>query len=281
MEKILRFYPLKTNATPTDDLVQIGEPDLFTYQKTFDCVHISCTFSFDRKEAERLYNVYSKSFRNVSIGGVAFSDPGGEFIPGRYIKSGYVITSRGCPNNCWFCDVPKREGNIRELEIKQGYNVLDSNLLACSDEHIKNVFKILKAQKNKAEFTGGIETARLKEWHIKLFADLKPKQIFFAYDTPNDKEPLFEAGKLLLNNGFTLSSHVLRCYVLIGYKGDTFDKAEKRLNETIEAGFLPMAMLYRDHENNEPEKKWKQYQREWANIIIVSSKIKKLNYGKL
>jgi len=40
-------------------------------------------------------------------------------------------------------------------------------------------------------------------------------------------------------------------------------------------------MLYIDHENNEPEKKWKQYQREWANIVIVSSKIKKLNCGKL
>jgi hypothetical protein len=32
----------------------------------------------------------------VKVGGPAFSAPGGDFIPGRYMKRGYVITSRGC-----------------------------------------------------------------------------------------------------------------------------------------------------------------------------------------
>jgi len=280
MDKILRVFPRRTKATPNDDLVQIGEPDLFTYQKDFDSIHISCAFTYDKKYCEEtLYSAYYNHFAiEPKIGGVAYGHPGKEFISGMYIKHGYVITSRGCPNSCWFCDVPKREGNIRELEIKEGHNVLDSNLLACSDNHITNVFKMLKNQKQKAEFTGGIEAARLKEWHVKLFADLKPKQIFFAYDTPNDKEPLFYAGELFKKyNLYPLKkSHVLRCYVLIGYKSDTFEKAELRLKATIKAGFMPMAMLYRDKENNEPDKKWKQFQREWANIVIVSSKIKEL-----
>jgi hypothetical protein len=74
--------------------------------------------------------------------------------------------------------------------------------------------------------------------------------MFFAYDTPDDRDPLFEAGKLLLENGFTRQSQSLRAYVLIGYPGDSFDKAEKRLNETMIAGFLPFAMLYRDQTGN-------------------------------
>jgi hypothetical protein len=37
--RILRVFPRKTKATPNDDLVQIGEPDLFTYQKDFDYIY--------------------------------------------------------------------------------------------------------------------------------------------------------------------------------------------------------------------------------------------------
>lgn len=52
---------------------------------------------------------------------------------------------------------------------------------------------------------------------------------------------LFEAGKLLKKYDF---KDQLRSYCLIGYRGDTFQKAEKRLRECYQAGFLPMAMLY-------------------------------------
>ena len=48
-----------------------------------------------------------------------------------YMKPGYVITSRGCPNRCWFCAVPKREGyQLRELPVTDGWIVADDNLLA-------------------------------------------------------------------------------------------------------------------------------------------------------
>ena len=41
---------------------------------------------------------------------------GGDFVPGRYLAPGYVITSRGCPNRCWFCSVWRREGALREFQ---------------------------------------------------------------------------------------------------------------------------------------------------------------------
>ena len=57
----------------------------------------------------------------VHMGGPAFNMPGGDFVPGMYLKKGYVITSRGCPNRCWFCSVPRREGGrLRELPITEG-----------------------------------------------------------------------------------------------------------------------------------------------------------------
>ena len=50
---------------------------------------------------------------------------------------------------------------------------------------------MLKRQKHRPEFTGDIEAKLLKSWHVELFRQVKPKQIFFAYDTPNDM-PLLE-----------------------------------------------------------------------------------------
>jgi hypothetical protein len=66
-----------------------------------------------------------------------------------YLKHGYVITSRGCNNACWFCKVPTREGGLRELPITAGHNILDDNFLGCSEKHIRAVFEMLKTQPKK------------------------------------------------------------------------------------------------------------------------------------
>ncbi|MCL2174431.1 MAG: hypothetical protein FWB73_00150 [Treponema sp.] len=244
--KIARVFPRRNNATPIDALAFIGSPDLFSQKIEVDKVHISVTFTWDIQEAERLYKEWNQ-IAPTEIGGPALNQRGEDFIPGMYLKKGYVITSRGCPNKCWFCSVWKREGDLRELPITDGYNVLDDNLLSCSDIHIKNVFAMLARQKKRPIFSGGLEAKNLKKWHVEELFKLKPKEVFFAYDTADDKEPLFEAGKLLFENGFNTRSQNLRCYVLMGYQGDTFEKAESRITDTMKAGFMPYAMLYRDN----------------------------------
>lgn len=235
---MIRVFPRRTKATPIDNFSYVGDPPLL-FPPEADKIEISVTFEWDLKEAERLKKEWS-IIAPVEIGGPATGIPGGDFIPGRYLKQGYVITSRGCRNRCWFCSVWKREGDIRELPITEGNNILDDNLLDCSDNHIKAVFKMLYKQKKQVEFTGGLEAALLKEWHIEELKKLNPLHMFFAYDTPDDKDPLFEAGKLLKKHGFT--NRKLRAYVLIGYPKDTFEKAEERLYDTLKAGFMPMAM---------------------------------------
>lgn len=259
------MFPRRTRATPADEFAYVGLPHLYTEA---DEVHISVTFTWDLPVAEYLEKEW-RQVAPVKIGGPATGERGGDFEPGVYLKPGYVITSRGCPNHCWFCSVPWREGALRELWIRDGWNVLDDNLLACSDEHVEQVFRMLSRQKQKAEFTGGLEAIRLKEWHAIRLAVLKPKQIFFAYDTPDDYEPLVNAGKMLRDAGFSEGTHILRSYVLIGYPKDTFEDAEKRLYQTIAAGFLPMAMLYRD-KSGFVSKEWAKFQRLWARPAIVA-----------
>src|SRR5665648_585676 len=96
---------------------------------------------------------------------------------------------------------------------------------------------------------------------------------------PADYEPLVNAGRLLQDAGFKMSSHIMCCYVLIGYRGDTFEKAEKRLIDTIKAGFVPYAMLFKDRAGN-IDTEWAKFQREWCRPIIVMTKIAKVVKGK-
>ncbi len=267
---IARVFPRRTNATPSDLYSFHTEPGWFIPDDITE-VAVSVAFTWDLPRAEYLARAW-KHIAPVTIGGPGTGMKGEGFEPGRYLKPGYVITSRGCPNKCWFCDVWRREGNVRELPIRSGNNVLDDNLLACSEKHIRAVFKMLKAQKGRKEFTGGLEAARLKDWHIDLLVDLKPKQMFFAYDTADDYEPLIEAGKKLAKAGFTVERKITRCYVLIGDPNDTFTAAEKRLHQALVAGFIPMAMLYRN-KSGKYDTAWRRLQRQWARPAMI--KIKK------
>jgi hypothetical protein len=268
--RLIRVFPRKTNATPTDELAVIGEPDLFSEA---DRVHISVTFTWDMKEAERLYRLW-KNVAPTEIGGPATGEKGGDFIPGMYLSKGYVITSRDCPNKCWFCNVWRREGVLRELPITDGYNVLDDNILSCSENHIKAVFTMLAKQKEKPEFTGGLEPTKLKQWHIDEMIKLKTKKMFFAYDGPEDREPMYEAGKLLKKNNLKIRSNVPHAYCLVGFPNDTFEVAEKRLIECLDFGFIPMAMLYRDN-TGKRSIEWMRFQTTWARPAIIWVKYRK------
>lgn len=272
-EKIIRVFPRRTNATPDDEDVRINcFPELFDEA---DEIHISVAFTWDLKRAEELENQW-RQVAPVKIGGPALNEPGGYFIPGMYMKKGYVITSRGCNNRCWFCSVPSREGyKVRELPVTDGWILTDDNLLACSDQHITQVFDMLKRQPCRPQFVGGLEAKLLNPDMAIRLKDLKPESMFFAYDTPDDLDPLIQAGQYLQNAGFRKGDHNVRCYVLCGYPKDTFEKAERRMREAWDVGFFPMAMLYRDFKG-ETNHDWRAFQREWANPIITATKIKEL-----
>jgi hypothetical protein len=264
--KIARVFPRRTNATSVDEYAFLGEPGLFV-PKDITEVHVSVTFSWDLPEAERLAASWSR-IAPVKIGGPATGMRGEDFLPGRYLKPGYVITSRGCHNNCWFCSVPKREGPVRELPIVEGNNVLDDNLLACSDVHIRKVFNMLGRQKRgTVKFTGGLEAKRLSPWHVEMLKALRPKRMYFAYDTLDDLPPLEEAMRLFREAEYG-SPNNLRCYVLIGYPGDTFREAEHRLQTVLGIGMCPMAMLYRG-EIGETTAEWRRFQRAWARPAMI------------
>lgn len=262
--KLIRVFPRRTKATPIDLLSVVGRPPGFFDEA--DEVHVSVTFTWDLPAAERL----EKQWRHVAptkIGGPATGMRGEEFTPGRYLRPGYVVTSRGCPNRCWFCSVPKREGALRELPVTEGWNVLDDNVLACGRDHLDAVFEMLGRQREAVQFTGGLEAARFEAWHAERIAALHTKQVFFAYDTPDDLYRLERAAALMFERWSPRGKRV-RAYVLGGYQGDTLAAWEARLREVLALGVVPMAMLYRD-EAGKTAPEWRQLQRQWARPAMV------------
>jgi hypothetical protein len=262
---IARVFPRRTKATPNDALAFVGGPGLFP--PAVDEVHISVTFTWDLREAERLAREW-RPIAPVKIGGPATGMRGEDFRPGMYLRPGYVITSRGCPNRCWYCAAWKRDGQIRELPIQHGWNVLDDNLLACSRDHIARVLAMLGNERHQAEFTGGLEATRFEPWIAERLRSIKPKQLFFAYDTPDDWEPLKRAAEACWDAGFTKASHSIRAYVLVGWSKDTMEAAERRLRNVLALGIVPMAMLWRN-DDGKRDAEWIHFAKLWARPASV------------
>jgi hypothetical protein len=265
---IARVFPRRTRATPRDALAFVGDPP--AVPPRVDAVYISAAFTWDLPEAERLKRAWSH-IAPVAIGGPATGMPGADFKPGVFLELGYTITSRGCPNNCWYCCVWKREGRqVRELPIEEGWIIQDDNLLACSDKHILAVIDMLRRQKKPRQFAGGLEAARFEQWKAEAIASVKPKQVFFAYDLPEDFEPLAVAADLCWKVGFTKESHKVRAYVLCGYPGDTLEQADKRMNAVLGLGVVPMAMRWMPDD----ARAWDVFQRRWARPAIICDGMK-------
>lgn len=261
-DKTIRVFPRRTKWTPNDELSFIGEPPIIGKPPDRP-VYVSCSFTWDINESERLYRAWKTYYSKVYIGGPAFGDAGNTFTPGKFIKNGVVITSRGCPKDCPWCFVQEREGQIRELPVAEGHIIQDNNLLACSIEHVRKVFNMLSAQKHSAVFMG-MDAELLTQEHTDMLNSIKVDRVFFAYDHCGNTYHLEKTAEMLSN----YSRDKKRCYVLIGYYGDdTVVKAEKRLLKIWDLGFMPYSMFYRNG-----NMKKKHITKEWQDLTRIFSR---------
>jgi len=271
---ILRVFPRRTNATPTDDMAFIGDPPLPAFRPEADEVHVSCTFTWDKQEAARLVQAWGLYYPIVRVGGPAFYAIGDEFVLGRYVKEGMVMTSRGCPNNCEFCFVPQREGKLRLLEIKAGWDILDNNLLACPRDHIEAVLDMLAEQSQKARFTGGLQASRIEPWFAGRLGKMRLDILYTAYDRNGQEDGVERAVRLLRNAG--LRQRQVGCYVLVGQEWDTLGDAKERCEWVKEIGAMPFAMYHQDRNSNgKIPKDWGDFVRSWSRPAAIFAKDRK------
>jgi hypothetical protein len=260
-EPVIRVFPVRTKWTPTDNLAFVGAYPMFLDMPRNTPVAISVTFSWHKEMAERIAGSWRDHFDDVRIGGPAYEDPGDEFVPGRFIKAGCTITSRGCPKNCGWCVVPEREGRIRELVIRPGWIVQDNNLLACSEKHIRAVFDMLRQQGRAIFFNGGLDKHFLRDWHRPLFDSIPLGELWFACDTSKDLPQLERAAQIMAG----ISQDKLRCYTMLAYDEDeTPDDAARRCERVYKMGFLPFAQLFQPKVPRQYPEEWRKVARKWA-----------------
>jgi hypothetical protein len=266
---VARVFPRRTSATPDDALAFVGDPPLFLPQ--VDEVHVSCTFTWDRPEAERLARAWANVGYRVQVGGPAYGSPAGEYEPGMYVKHGMTITSRGCIRSCPFCFVPRREGRLTLLPIKPGWDILDNNLLACPRPHIEAVLGMLEEQPRAARFTGGIDARLCQPWFAARLGRMRVQILYTAFDQPVQRPHVERTVKMLADAG--LGQRQIGCYVLVGYEGDTLERARERLEWVFEAGGTPFAMYYRpgDDRRFKIPAEWSRFVRAWSRPAMIFS----------
>lgn len=237
----IRVFLRRTCYTPDDDLAFIGVPPVDTSALPRHArVSVSVAFPWDMDRARSLAAAWASLYRDVQVGGPGTLCPADEFVPGRFLRHGITISSRGCSRACPWCFHHKTDGNTREIPITQGRILEDANLLLCSERHVRSVIAMLSEQDSPE--VGALDTRVVEPWHIEALHAAGVRRIRFAADYPGSHIHLRRVVPMVAD--FPGDREV---FVLAGYH----DRSERGLAEVMERihlvedlGFSPICLLY-------------------------------------
>jgi hypothetical protein len=210
---------------------------------------ISVVFSWDLQEAYQRAIWYKTMGYNVHVGGPAIhgtnmfngvAEVGGHIpdVVSRHNPNA-TFTTRGCPNKCAFCIVPKIEPQYKELDdFPIRPIVCDNNILASSDKHFDMACEKLSDLKD-VDFNQGLDARLLTKDRAKKIANLNKKTVRLAFDSISYEKHLIKAIHILKDAGI---KHIT-VYVLINFKEEPED-ALYRLEKVRELGGVPFPMRY-------------------------------------
>lgn len=184
-------------------------------------------------------------------------------------NTAYGFLTRGCPNNCPFCIVSKKEGRraykVADLsEFWRGQKeikLLDANLLACK-EHL-DLLEQLVASKATVDFTQGLDARLVTKKNIETLAKVKVKMVHFAFDLMKNEKQILK-GLRLYKEATNINERKTGVYILTNFN-TTHEEDLYRVYKVRELGYLPYVMVF-----NKPKAPQitKDLQR-WCNNRII------------
>ncbi len=203
----------------------------------YDIVYASKVFSFT-PDIDDEYSVRADELRK---GGY----PDYSLYPKYKFAVGFL--TRGCPRNCGFCVVGKKEGKcsrqVAELsEFWRGQKMiklLDPNILACKDH--EQLLQDLANSGARVDFTQGVDIRLTTPDNIKLLNTVKTAIMHFAWDNP--KEDLTEHFKRYAELLAIKSERNKAVYVLVNFNS-TLDEDLYRIYTLRDFGYTPYVMIY-------------------------------------
>ena len=164
-------------------------------------------------------------------------------------NTAYGFLTRGCPNNCAFCIVSKKEGlvshKVADLsefwDGQKNIKLLDPNILACK-EHL-DLLQQLADSKACVDFTQGLDARFITEENLKLLKQIKIKMIHFAFDFMKNEKRIIK-GLSLAKEHLKINDRNSIVYMLTNY--DTTIKEDLyRIRALKEIGYTPDVRIYR------------------------------------
>lgn len=207
--------------------------------------------------------------------------PDYSIYPGIPSDTAYGFLTRGCPNKCPWCVVPRKEGRIRPyMDVEEiavdGRNkliLMDNNILAAGDYAIEQFEKIIK-NGYRVDFNQALDARLIDERFAKLLAQIKwlDRRIRFGCDTHGQIAHCERAIAMINSHGYR-GEYFL--YTMIGGKSDFRESYERvhywwrRNRECREKhipNIYPYAQPYRNPDKaNEPIPQWQKDMAAWVN----------------
>lgn len=167
-------------------------------------------------------------------------------------KKAYGFLTRGCPRNCPFCVVGRKEGlkSYQVADLQQFWDgqkeikLCDPNITACPDR-IK-LLQQLADSKAWVDFTQGLDIRFMTEDVANVINQIKIKMVHFAWDRRNQDKQIID--NLTRFKKITqLDFRRLRVYVLVNFE-TTLEEDLYRIYKLKELGYDPYVMIFnKDH----------------------------------
>lgn len=260
------------------DFVERAKPfDLFNTEP-YDIIYASKIFSFT-PDAD--YSQYR--FKELRKGGTGYDvhtalpteidrlQPDYSLYPEKIDhRTAYGFLTRGCPNKCYWCVVPKKEGKVHPYmdvdEIAQGGKrpwlvLMDNNVLAC-DYGIEQLQKIVDRGYH-VDFNQGLDARLVTPEIAALLAKVKwIKNIRFGCDTPKQVEECQRVVDMIESHGSRTN------YLFYTMLHGDIEECYERLTHWAKAGnrFNVQAQPYinlQDLSHRPPQ--WQKDMAHWAN----------------
>lgn len=194
----------------------------------------------------------------------------------------YGFLTRGCPRGCSFCIVEKKEGRCsrKVADLTEFWNgqknvvLCDPNILAAKEW--RELLQQLIDSKAWVDFNQGLDIRLMTEEKAQMLAQIKLKEIHFAWDRYEDKDKVLP--KLQMYAEITKKkphSHNAIVYTLVNFD-TTFEQCLERIYTLRDIGYWPYVMIY-DKANCEHQ--YLDLQR-WVNNRFIFAKCKRFeDYG--
>lgn len=178
-----------------------------------------------------------------------------------YPECDYAIgfLTRGCPNNCPWCYVPKKEGGIKPYRTwkdlvrtdTKKLTLMDNNILACS--HGIEQLRELSETDYRIDINQAMSVFLVTPKIADILARLKwQRYIRFSVDHSAQIEPMLHVGKMLTERGVAPSNLFVYCLITDDLADDL-----KRIYAMRELGCVTIyGMPYKDGRKGIMPKRW-------------------------